>query len=417
MDTPPRQAAFRLLFAALAMVGVGNSMLFAVLPPLAREMGLPDIAVGAIFSFSAVLWVATSPLWGRASDRVGRKPLIVFGLSAYAASMICFAGVVILGLAGHWRWEAVFVALLVARALFGAGGSATNPAAQAYVADLTPPESRTRELAALTSAFAFGSAAGPALAAMLVSAFGLTAPLIVVGALAGLGALAAQLALPPARTLAERSISGPEVSPWRLARDPRVAPYLVYGVLLSAVTAAMFQTVSFFAMDRLGLAPKAAAEMTAIALSAGALAQIAAQLGLINRLTLGPRGLMISGALVTAAAALLMALGASFAALATAQIIAGLGFGLARPGFSGGASLAVGRDEQGGVAGLVVAANGAGFVAAPLFGVGLQQMAGPSAPYWLVTAILLVMAVYAFWHPVLKAGPERPAPDQPMDQP
>lgn len=76
------KAAFRLLFGCLLTVGMGNSMLLAVLPALSRTLGLPDAAVGVIFSFSAVLWVITSPLWGRASDRLGRKRLIVFGLAA-----------------------------------------------------------------------------------------------------------------------------------------------------------------------------------------------------------------------------------------------------------------------------------------------------------------------------------------------
>jgi MFS family permease len=159
---------FRLLFACLAIVGVGNSMLFAVLPPVARETGMPDWCVSAIFTVSAILWVVTSPVWGRASDTRGRKPMIVMGLSAYAVSTVSFTIVAALGLAGHAPWLVLFLSLAVARSIFGGFGSATNPAAQAYVADTTPPAIRTREIAAVTSAFAFGSAGGPALAAALI---------------------------------------------------------------------------------------------------------------------------------------------------------------------------------------------------------------------------------------------------------
>jgi MFS family permease len=63
----PKQT-YRLLFACLAIVGIGNSMLFAVLPPIARETGMPDWSVSAIFTLSALLWVLTSPVWGRMSD-------------------------------------------------------------------------------------------------------------------------------------------------------------------------------------------------------------------------------------------------------------------------------------------------------------------------------------------------------------
>ncbi|KAF0113033.1 MAG: major facilitator transporter, partial [Hyphomonadaceae bacterium] len=145
--------AFWLLFACLTLIGMGNTMLFAVLPPIARTIGMPDWTVSAIFSLSALLWVITSPIWGRISDKTGRKPIIVTGLSAYAASTIMFTLVAFFGLYFDWEWLWVVLALALARCIFGAVGSATSPAVQAYVADATSPENRTKEIAALTSAF------------------------------------------------------------------------------------------------------------------------------------------------------------------------------------------------------------------------------------------------------------------------
>ncbi len=155
------RSAFRLLFAALLTVGVGNAMLFALLPPLARQIGMPDATVGAIFSLSALLWVLSSPFWGRLSDGIGRKPVAAIGLAAYSASMAGFAAIAALALAGKWPWAWAFVGLMLARAAFGLLGSATSPAAQAYVADRSPPSRRTQQIASLNAAFLAASQGAP----------------------------------------------------------------------------------------------------------------------------------------------------------------------------------------------------------------------------------------------------------------
>jgi MFS family permease len=416
-DVPTHEVArptFRLLFACLAIVGIGNSMLFAVLPPIARETGMPDWCVSAIFTVSAILWVITSPVWGRASDTRGRKPLIVLGLSAYAFSTVAFTLVAAFGLAGHVAWPVLFLSLAVARSVFGGFGSATNPAAQAYVADTTPPAIRTREIAAITSAFAFGSAGGPALAAALISNFGLLAPLYTVAALASLGALAAYVYLPKIAVTATAKKSAAPSSVWRLAVDKRVRTWLIVGVILSACTAVMFQQLSFYFMDRLNVPPREGAALVAVALALGALAQIVAQLGLLPRLNLSPRGLIVAGTIITAMGTALTAIGDNFGVLAAAQGLVGIGFGLARPGFTGGASLSVGTDDQGSVAGLVVAANGAGFVVAPIFGAGVYALISHQAPFILCTVVLVALAIYCI---MTKSIAGKPMDESPADQP
>jgi MFS family permease len=133
--TPPRR--FHLLFICLLVIGAGNSMLLAVAPPLVRDLGLADSTVGWIFALSALLWVFTSPYWGRLSDRVGRKPTVALGLGAYAISMGLFGLMVVLGQIGVLSGVWLFLSLMFTRAIFGAFGSASSPAAQAYIADRT----------------------------------------------------------------------------------------------------------------------------------------------------------------------------------------------------------------------------------------------------------------------------------------
>src|SRR5262245_44816382 len=88
---PVAQAGFRtdfaVLFACLVSVGMGQSMLFSVLPPAARELGISPFQVSTIFATSASIWVFVSPAWGRRSDVAGRRAIIIVGLVGYALSM------------------------------------------------------------------------------------------------------------------------------------------------------------------------------------------------------------------------------------------------------------------------------------------------------------------------------------------
>src|SRR5512147_2702467 len=87
----PRQRAFLTLFLCLICVGLGQSMLFAILPPAARSIGLTPFQVSTIFATSAAIWVFVSPMWGRRSDVMGRRPVILIGLLGFAASMVLLA--------------------------------------------------------------------------------------------------------------------------------------------------------------------------------------------------------------------------------------------------------------------------------------------------------------------------------------
>jgi hypothetical protein len=101
-------------------------------------------------------------------------------------------------------------------------------------------------------------------------------------------------------------------------------------------------------------------------------------------------------ALVVALGVLLQIVADSLNLLLVAQFMQGVGFGLARPGFSGGASLAVRPEEQGGLAGLVTGINGAGFVLSPLAGGLLYKTMGIHAPLWLAVGTLIAMGFFAF---------------------
>ncbi|GIK49992.1 MAG: MFS transporter [Alphaproteobacteria bacterium] len=370
-------------------------MLLAVAPPLVRQLGLSDSSVGWIFSLSALLWVFASPIWGRASDRRGRKPIAALGLAAYAVSMASFGLVVMLGLNGLVTGLWLFTWLMLARAIFGAFGSASSPAAQAYIADRTTRMERTEQLAGLTAAFAMGQAFGPAICAALAAKLGLVFPIWLIALLAAAASFAIWRFLPENTPPQSERPRGDWRESLALLTDKRISAFLLYGFGLSVVAGVTVQVFGLFTMDRLGASGEQGAELTAAGFMVSALALLATQMAILPRIKLGPRGLMAWGAGLLAFGVLIQILAPSLGALLVSQAVQGLGAGLARPGFTGGASVAVRPDEQGSAAGLVVAINGAGFIFSPLVGGVVYETVGMNAPLIIAVALLLVMFVFA----------------------
>jgi MFS family permease len=401
---PDRRGAFLLLFFCLLAVGAGNTMLTsAVLPPLTRELGLPDWTAGAIFSLSAAVWVVTAPYWGTKSNEWGRRRVTAIGMLGFAASMFFFALVSFLALM-NWisGWVLIFVLLLTARTLFGVFGSATNPAAQAYVADRTSRDERMTELATLTSGFTLGQMAGPAAAAVLITAgamfspaVGLLAPVVVITVIATAIAVLVLLRLPENRPpLAEGGLGAKGAK--GLWRHPAIFPFLLYAVGLSLITGVLSQTFPYAIMDRMNAPGAASAQYTGPAMTMGAMATLISQLVLIPRMQLSVRALLVYGAIMLALASMFMVWAQDFALFAFAQILFGLGQGFSRPGFSVGVSLAATPEQQGDVAGLITAANGMGFVISPLFGLWMYENVSRESPFIFCAVLVFVMAIYAY---------------------
>jgi MFS family permease len=379
----------------MLVIGAGNSMLLAVAPPLVRELRLGDSSVGWIFSLSALLWVFASPYWGRLSDNVGRKPTIALGLFAYAISMASFGMAVMLGQSGALTGFALFISLVLARSIFGAFGSASSPSAQAYIADRTTAFERTAQLAGLSSAFAVGQAFGPGICAWLAARFGSVFPIWMVGVLAFAASLAILLFLPERTAPHAKRAKASLGQSLALITDRRLSGYLLYGFGLSVVAGVTVQVFGLFTMDRLGVSGAEGTQLTSYGFMANALALLFTQLVLLPRLNFGPRAFMIFGAGITCAAVALQIFAPNLEVLLVSQALQGLGAGLARPGFTGGASVAVEPHEQGAAAGLVVAANGAGFVFSPLIGGVVYETIGMNAPLIIVVALLAGMFLFA----------------------
>ena len=405
------RSTFAIIFGVSLATAMGNTGMISVLPAIGRSIGIPDPMVAAIFSLSALLWAFSSPFWARASDRYGRKPLMMIGLSGFMVSMAVCAVVVGFGLRHMATPLIIFVCFLLARALFGLFGAASNPATQAYVAEHTPLEQRTQSMSSLAGAFGLGTVIGPFIAPLFVLPFiGLAGPM------AGFSLIAAGMLYVVWRYLPEsqhrpewtpppKEVDGVKVKP--MWRDPRLTPFLIYGFIVAVCQTAQGQTLGFLIIDKLKMSPTQAQGFIAVAMMFGAVAGLLAQWGIIRMLDMTPRQLLRWGVAVAAVGNLLVAVSPDYWTVVAGYAIASLGFGLARPGFTAGASLAVGMHEQARAAGAIAAVNGVNVVLAPAF-VLLYERIAP-APFLLNTALMLAMLVFAFRNPQLRNADPSPA--------
>lgn len=404
-ESAPR--GFAILFVVLMTVAAGNTALQAVLPAIGRELGLSDTSVTAVFSLSALLWAGTAPMWARASDRRGRKPLIQLGLAGYVVSMAAFALVVAAGLNGWIGPAAVFAGLMLARGVFGLTGSASAPAAQAYVAERTAPAKRTNALAALASAFGLGTVLGPAVAPFLaLEPLGLVGPVFGFALLAAVVLVVVTRGLPKPRQAAVRMETPPRRGLWR---DPRVRPFLIYAFVVVSLQAVNIASLGFLVIDTVELPPVRAQSFVGAAMMAGAVSGLLAQWGLIRMLGMSPRALMRWGVGLAALGNAALAVAPDFGTVVFSYGLMSVGYGFARPGFTAGASLTVREEEQGAVAGALTAVIGAAFVAAPVAGVALYELWAPG-PFLLNAVLCLGLLAYALRNTALH---EARAPAEP----
>ena len=411
---------FLLLYAAMLVAAAGNTALQSVMPAIGREIRIADFWVAIAYTWSAVLWVLLAPYWAEKSDRHGRKALTVMGVSGFIVSMTLCGLALLAGLNGMIGGVLTFVLFAIFRAIYGMFGCATPSATQAYLAAKTRRSGRVAALSALSSSFGLGTIIGPALAPLfVVPVLGLAGPLFAFAAIAILVVAAILLWLPNDR-YARRAGRGAAMSYPSLASTPtgasviaatsprrgrlkwsdqRIRSWIVAGVVAGHAQAAALTCIGFFVIDRLQLQPHGSEESIAIVMMAGAAAALGVQWGLIPRLSAGPGALIRWGALVAALGLAATVVASNLYGLTIAFALASAGFGMTRPGFTAGASLAVPLAEQGAVAGVITAANGISFIAAPAIGMALYSL-DPNLPFAIAAALLVPLVLWTGRRPI-----------------
>ena len=392
LDPVPRFSkprAFALLFTAIASVGMGQSMLFAVLAPLGREVGMSEIQIGAIISGSSLSFFFFSNIWGRLSDRLGRRRVILIGLCGYTIGTVGFASSFSAALAGVLAPTSAFVLLTAVRMVQSSVMSATPPAASAFIADITDVSDRARGMSVIGAAQNVGTIAGPAIGGTL-ALISLLTPIWLGAVLTLVTAVLiyATLSEPPKRV-------APRVTGRLRFTDRRVVPFVVVGVSMFVGFAIVQQTLAFRIQDVLGLSPAETAGVFGIALMASGAASLLAQVTIVQWLGVPPMRLLRIATPILMTAFGVIAFGRDELSLVAGMTTLGSGMGLAVPGFTAGASLAVGAEDQGAVAGVTSSCPPLGFTIGPLLGSALYGI-DAQLPYLTALAIYVPLALFVF---------------------
>ncbi len=206
--------------------------------------------------------------------------------------------------------------------MYGAWGSASPPAVQAYIAARTEGEQRTNALSAIASSFGLGTIIGPAIAPLFIfQPLGLSGPLIVFAAIGAIVLAALVFRLPddtPTRSARGRIVEYPSMgglaaggapgeedsrtSNELLWTDARILPWNIIGGAGGHGYAALLGVIGFLVIDRLNLPAEQAQQPIAIVLMFGAVATLLGQWWLIPQLHLSPRALVIWGSAAAARA-------------------------------------------------------------------------------------------------------------------
>jgi MFS family permease len=383
MTTP----AFDLRPLMVANMACSMSMMafVSLIGPIARVLGLATWQAGAAVTVSGVIWMLLARPWGQASDRYGRRRILLiatagFTLAYWALCLFIDASLRFLpsALLG-------FIGLMIGRGLIGVFYAAIPVGGNALIADNIEPQHRAKAMAALGAANACGLVIGPAIAALL-SRFSLSLPFYAMAILPLL-----------AFVVLYYKLKGQELHLRQAPRkvhlnDPRLRrPMAVAFVAMLCVSIAQI-TVGFFALDRLGMNPADAAQTAGIALTMVGFALICSQL-VVRRLEWPPLRLIRAGALVAAVGFAGSILADAAWGLWLCFFVSAGGMGLIFPSFAALAANAVDASEQGATAGSIGAAQGFGVVIGPLAATLIYDIE-PRLPYLVAAALLLLVALW-----------------------
>jgi MFS transporter, DHA1 family, tetracycline resistance protein len=393
--------AMPILFLIVLIDLIGFGLVIPLLPFYAERFQASPQQVTLLLAAFSLFQMLAAPVWGRLSDRVGRRPVLMVSMSAAALAYLW------LGLASA-LWM-----LFAARAL--AGACAGNiAAAQAYIADVTPPEKRARGMGMIGAAFGLGFIIGPALGGFLAGDNLATADLRAPGFLAcGLSLLALlgvvfmlKESLQPG--LAPRPRKGRAAALRDALARRALARLLLVFFLAILAFGGMEAVFALWAMAQFGWGPEQIGYLfTYIGVLSATM-----QGGLIGRLTarFGEEKLLVAGLVLIALGLLAIPLSHDLAVLIVAVSCLAIGMGAMQPSLNSLISRRAAAEEQGEVMGVAQSIASLSRVLGPLFAGALFAGLGRDSPF-LVGMVLVIAAAAIGWRlpPAEPAAAPRPA--------
>ena len=379
----PLPAGFGAIWSCVALDLVGFGIVLPILPLYAERFDATPTVIGLLVASFSLAQLLFAPLWGRVSDRVGRKPVLVLSLAGTAVASL------VTGLAGT-LWV-----LFAGRVLDGISGASVS-VAQAAVVDLAPPRERARLLGLLGAAFGVGFVAGPAIGG-LAALGGPHVPFLVAAALAAVNAAVAARRLP--ETLPHRQVEVAADHPvWR---GRGVAGLVGVAFVALCAFSAFEATFALFGERRLGFDETSIYVVFAAVGLVITLVQVAVVHPVVRRL--GDTAALRAGLVLDAAGLLLLAGVRSRPALVPALLALTVGQGLVTPTLVSAVAGRVVATRRGGVLGVQQSAGALARVVGPVAGGVAFQHLGVAAPYVAGAALMLLALVLVTAEPALTA--------------
>jgi DHA1 family tetracycline resistance protein-like MFS transporter len=384
---------------------IGFGIVIPLFPFYVKSMGGSARTVGFLLGCFSFTQLVATPLLGRLSDRVGRRPVILLSLAGNAASMVLFALATKVSL---------LPLLFVSRIL--AGATAGNlSACQAAIADVTEGEERARGMGRLGAGIGLGLVLGPALGGLL-SRFGMWAPPLGAAGMAMADLIAAFLWMPETRPsrapTAESSTNGAAAvrtaSLGTVLGQRKLVIVLVLYFCTFLYMTTMQVALALLTKERLGWGQSEVGNVFALF----GVVMLVVQGGLIGWIarTFGQVRVVAAGALLSAAGLLTIALSYHFAPLLTGLTLLALGLGVTQPMLSSIASEYAGREQRGAVLGFAQSSGGLARTLGPVLSGYLFEGIGAGAPFEggaIAAALAFALTLGLTAQPPAPASPRR----------
>ena len=379
----------------LFTVGLGQSFVFVLVPPLARDLGLSEVQTSSIFAISAFAWALTSAFWGRKSDKYGRRNIAVLGLIGYSISLIALITPLFLVERNILDVVYLFPALVLGRLLNGLVGSASRPASFAYIADTSSKEKRTLKFARLEASFLVGTVMGPLLGGFLFLITNET-PFYVFSFLALIAAFGIY------KELNNTSIKKDNVKDdikikWY---SKSILPFLAYAAVLSLCQASLLQSIGFYITDLFREFDDLPTliSMTFALLS---ISTIVSQYLFTDTFPMKNFNLLLFGTLLLVFSYSTMAFFQSISVYYLSIIILGFGFGMTRPALASSLSLAQTPENQGSAAGYLGSVIPIGHMTTPFIAMPIYAI-NPSYLYYFSSILCIGLILFIIFHPTIR---------------
>ncbi|MCI0489545.1 MAG: MFS transporter [Blastocatellia bacterium] len=372
-----------IIFITIFIDLIGFGIVIPVLPLYAERFGASEAVIGILIAVYSAMQFIFAPILGKLSDRVGRRPVLL--VSLIGSSM----GFLLMGFA-----DALWL-LFVARAIDGITGGNISTA-QAYIADVTPPDQRSRGMGLIGAAFGLGFIFGPAIGGAM-SLISPAAPFFFAAALAAVNATALYFRLPESLSAEHRSQARERPSVVQILKAtenrtlmPVMAAYFFATVAFGLLTS----TYALFANHRFNFDATHTGYMFAYLGVLGAVIQG----GLLGRLvkTFGDKSLAVSGTALLAASMFALPVSATLTMLIITSTGIAIGNSLMTPTLNGLASNSVDAANQGRVLGAMSAVASLARIIGPATGGWLLSRDAGNishygrSPYWTGGAIMII---------------------------